>query len=549
MEKENKIKYILYARKSSEDKSRQIQSIDSQIQVMKECAKKNNLDIVEIMHEEKSGKTPGRRTVFANMIRLIETGEANGILVWKLDRIARNLLEGGRVIDMLQNGVIKEIRTPEEKHLPTDNVYSIAIQLCGANQYSRDLSTNVKRGVKDKLNKGWRPGGAPQGYLNSKFKDRGDNDIARDPERFALIRKMWDLMLTGHYTVPRILEIANNEWGYTTRKTKRMGGNPLGKSSLYRIFTNIFYAGIIEHQGVQYQGKHEPMITPEEYDLVQLILGRDGKPRKTKRAFAFTGAIRCQECGCLYTAEIKKKIIKGTGNIKEYTYYHCTRRTTRVKCTQKKVIRNDDLELQIEKELDKYTIMPEFLHWALERIDERKETDVEDKINIENMQQKAIEQAESELKESAIMRRRQLIDDEEFLGDKKELEAKIAQLKSKLDNTESKAEKWIELEEKTFNFATYARSKFLNGGLELKREILMGLGEKPTIKSKILTIKPYEWFEKIEKGYPELESEYLGLEPTKMGDFENKKEALASICSRWQGRWESNPDQGFWRPL
>ena len=56
------------------------------------------------------------------------------------------------------------------------------------------------------------------------------------------------------------------------------------------------------------------MITPEEYDLVQLILGRDGKPRKTKRAFAFTGAIRCQECGCLYTAEIKKKIIKGTGN-------------------------------------------------------------------------------------------------------------------------------------------------------------------------------------------------------------------------------------------
>ena len=230
-----KIKYILYARKSSEDKSRQIQSIDSQIQVMKECAQKNNLEIVEIMHEEKSGKTPGRRTVFAHMIELIESGEANGILVWKLDRIARNLLEGGRVIDMLQNGVIQEIRTPEEKHLPTDNVYSIAIQLCGANQYSRDLSTNVKRGVKDKLNKGWRPGGAPQGYLNSKFKDRGDNDIARDPERFALIRKMWDLMLTGHYTVPRILEIANDEWGYTTRKTKRMGGNPLGKSSLYRI--------------------------------------------------------------------------------------------------------------------------------------------------------------------------------------------------------------------------------------------------------------------------------------------------------------------------
>ena len=535
MVKDNiKINYFNYLRKSTESEDRQVASIESQKKELNDLATREKLKVIDTLEESHSAKRPGR-PLFNEMVKRFERGEANGLLIWSCSRASRNSIDTGAIIYLLDTGKLLEVRTPSQVFRNTPNDKFLLNLFCSQAKLENDnKGVDVRRGIKTKLEKGWRPGGAPQGYLNSKFKDRGDNDIARDPERFALIRKMWDLMLTGHYTVPRILEIANNEWGYTTRKTKRMGGKPLGKSSLYRIFTNIFYAGIIEHQGVQYQGKHEPMITPEEYDLVQLILGRDGKPRKTKRAFAFTGAIRCQECGCLYTAEIKKKIIKGTGNIKEYTYYHCTRRTTRVKCTQKKVIRDDDLELQIEKELDKYTIMPEFLHWALERIDERKETDVEDKINIENMQQKAIEQAESELKESAIMRRRQLIDDEEFLGDKKELEAKIAQLKSKLDNTESKTEKCIELEEKTFSFATYARSKFLNGGLELKREILMGLGEKPTIKSKILTIKPYEWFEKIEKGYPELESEYLGLEPTKMGDFENKKEALASICSRWQ---------------
>jgi len=102
---------------------------------------------------------------------------------------------------------------------------------------------------------------------------------------------------------------------------------------------------------VQYEGKHEKMITLEEYDRVQMLLGREGKPRPKTHEFAFTGSIRCGVCGCLYTAETKKKIIKKTGEIKEYTYYHCTRKTTKIKCDQKKNIPVDDLELAIENEL------------------------------------------------------------------------------------------------------------------------------------------------------------------------------------------------------
>lgn len=457
MKQENiKIKYFLYARKSSEGDDRQIQSIDDQVNRLKELAGDLRLNIVKIYTEAKLAKKPDNRPLFNEMLKKIENGEANGILCWQINRLSRNPIDSGKISWLLQRGVLESIQTIDRQYLPDDNVLIMNVESGMANQYILDLRKNVKRGIDSKLHKGWRPGSAPQGYLNSKFKDRGENDIAKDPERFPLVRKMWDLMLTGNYTVTRILDIANNDWGYTTRKTKRMGGRPLSKSGIYNIFNNIFYAGIIEHLGNQYQGKHEPMVTLEEYDRVQLILGRDGKPRKTKHAFAFTGAIRCKECGCLYTAEIKKKIIKKTGKIKEYTYYHCTRRTTKIKCTQREVVRDDNLELQIEKEIDKYTILPKFLQWALERIDDKKETAVDDKNKIKDMQQKAIEQAENEIKELAIMRRRQLINDEDFLRDKKELETKIAQLKGKLDNTESKAEKWVELEEKTFNFATYA---------------------------------------------------------------------------------------------
>jgi len=91
-----------------------------------------------------------------------------------------------------------------------------------------------------------------------------------------LIRKMWDLMLTGNYTPPRILEIANNEWGFRTKKYKRVGGRPLSRSGIYAIFTNLFYAGIIVNKGIQYEGKHDRMITLEEYDRVQVLLGRKG---------------------------------------------------------------------------------------------------------------------------------------------------------------------------------------------------------------------------------------------------------------------------------
>jgi DNA invertase Pin-like site-specific DNA recombinase len=74
------IKYILYARKSSEDKSRQIQSIDDQVKVLKDIAINLGLNIVETLTESKSAKAPNERPQFTKMIQMIENGEANGIL-------------------------------------------------------------------------------------------------------------------------------------------------------------------------------------------------------------------------------------------------------------------------------------------------------------------------------------------------------------------------------------------------------------------------------------------------------------------------------------
>jgi len=546
MRQENpKIKYFLYTRKSSESEDRQVQSIDDQVNRLKELARDLNLEIKKIYTEAKSAKKPNNRPLFDEMIQRIENGEADGILCWQINRLSRNPIDSGKLSWLLQQGILKSIQTIDRQYLPDDNVILFSVESGTANQYILDLKKNVKRGQESKLAKGWLPCFAPQGYLNSRVKEKGENDILKDPERFPLIRKMWDLMLTGNYTPPQILEIANNEWGYRTRKTKRSGGNPLSRSGIYRIFTNIFYTGIIEYSGRQYGGKHEPMITLEEYDRVQKLLGRKGRLRPKTHKFAFTGFIRCAECGCLYTAETKTKFIKSTGELRDYTYYHCTHRKKDINCSQRTAIKDKDLEIQIEKEIEKYTILPEFLHWALEGLNKKNDNEIEERTKVYEMQHKTLVQTQKELDELTKMRYRLLIDDETFLKEQKELQAKIAQLKGKLRETETRAERWLELTERTFNFATYARKAFFMGGLELKKEILMALGKVPIIKDKKLFIEPNEWFVPIGNGYPALEKEYIGLELNKKPLNERKTEALASVRARWRRRWDSNPQTAF----
>ena len=532
-----KIKYFLYARKSSESEDRQVQSIDDQINRLKKLAQDLNLDIKKIYTEAKSAKKPNNRPLFDEMLEKIENGEADGILCWQINRLSRNPIDSGKLSWFLQKGILKSIQTIDRQYLPDDNVLLFSVEAGSANQFILDLSKNTKRGLQGKLEKGWQNGMAPSGYLN----DKEEKTIIIDPERFNLIRKMFDLMLTGSYTPPKILDIANNEWGFRTKRFKRIGGNPLSRSGIYRIFTNLFYAGIAENAGVQVQGAHKQMITLEEFDRIQMLLGRKGKPRPKKHAFAFTGSIRCGVCDCLYTAETKRKLIKETGVIKDFTYYHCTRKTKKVICTERKNIPVDDLELSIEKEIERYTILPEFLQWALEGLNAKNDTEIEDRTKVCEMRVKSLVAAQRELDELTKMRYRQLIDDAAFIKERNALQVTIMQMRDAVRETESRADRWLELTEKTFQFAAYARKAFIKGGLELKKEILLALGKTPIIQGGKLLIEPNEWLVPIKNDYPALEKEYVRLELSKMPMTKAKSEALTSLRTDWLRGWDSNP--------
>ena len=531
------MRYILYARKSSESEDRQVQSIDDQVKRLKDVASNLNLHIADILIESKSAKDPNKRPQFQKLLDMLQEGKAEGILCWQINRLSRNPVDSGEIQWLLQKSIIKSIQTIDREYRPEDNVLLFSVESGMSNQYILELSKNVKRGLQSKIEKGVYPGIPPQGYLN----DKEDKTIVIDPERFNLVRKMWDLMLTGYYTPPQILKIATDEWGYRTFQYKRKGNKTLSRSGIYKIFSNIFYTGDFERNGEQHKGVHEPMITFEEFDRVQILLGRKGQARPQKQEFAFTGFIRCGECGCLYTAEKKKKVLKSTGETKYYTYYHCTRRKKDVDCSQRKHIREEVLEEQIDDVLSTITILPEFKDWAVEILNKQNDKEIEDRTKVYESHQKALAEAQRQLDNLTRMRYRDIINDEEYLKEKKVLQAELTGLQRDRDHVEDRAKDWIELTEKTFYFATYARHAFQTGDLKTKKEILMSLGKNVRTKDGKVEIELNEWLQPIQDGYSALETEYKRLEPEILGSKEGKKDEIEALRLVWRRRRDSNP--------
>lgn len=533
-------KYFIYCRKSSEQEDRQVLSLDSQEKELMEYAQKEKLVVVGVYKEAKSAHKAGR-PLFNEMLQRLEKGIADGVIVWDESRIARNSRDSGNFIYMIDLEQVVEVRKPGKvyKNTPDDKSW-LAMCFMMSKKESDDKGVNVKRGLRTKADNGWLPySSAKPGYMWEKYAEKGDKTILYDPIRFPLIKKCWELFLTGTYSVSQILDKLNNEWGYRTPKRKRIGGKPMAKSQLYGIFTEPFYYGYYEYpdkDGVLgwYKGNHKPMVTKDEFEKVQVLLGRKGRPRPKTHNYDYTGLIECGECGAAITAEEKWQIIcpncrfkfssqnkdscpkchilieeMANPKILHYLYYHCTKRKN-PNCTQKSITQRD-LEKMVDGMLANIQISEEFKDWAIRHLNELNDQEVEDRNTILKSLQSAYNDCVKridnlvQLKISPQNSDGSLLSDDEFREQKSILLKEKSELSDRLGNTDQRIDHWLELSEKTFNFACYAKYWFKNGDLQTKREMFFGLGQNLTLLDKIVRVnldKPLEWIENTKQVEP-----------------------------------------------
>lgn len=522
-------KYFLYVRKSSEDDWRQIQSIPDQIEIMKLKAKTMGVFIIEVFKEEKSAKAPWR-PVFNEMIDRIRKWEANGIIAWKLDRLSRNPIDSGCLQYMLQTWELKVIATSDRNYFDVDAWLLFSVESWIWNQFILDLKKNVKRWMDYKTANGVYCSYVPEGYINK----RDDKTIIKDGERFDLLRKMWDLMLTWNYTAKQVMNIANNDWWFTRRKTKKRGWLKLQLSWVYKMFNNIFYTGDFMRNWDIKKWTHPPMITYDEFYRVQEMLWAKWiHIRGKKREFSYTWFITCGECGSAITAIEKHKVLRTSTQLNKYVYYLCTKRKHGCEnCTQKP-IKLEELERQINEWLMSVELDYTFKEWGLEILREDFENEVKIKEWIKTQLKISLDSAEKKLKNLTSALIWELIDEEEFSITKKQLKLDINLYRQKLAKLVKEEDTSIEETIKVFDFIIWARAKFNHGDLQSKKEIFRGLGLNWTLKGGKLHWVAFPWFVPIQNFTKDMRAEISSLELTKNSVSAGTHDAKTQIFAKW----------------
>jgi len=557
-ETREKIPYFIYVRKSNDAEDRQVQSIPDQIRELQKVSYDQAIEVVQIFSESRSAKEPGR-PVFDEMIRRIEKGEASGLLVWKLNRLSRNPIDGGMISWLLQQEVIKHIQTHGRSYYPEDNVLMMQVELGMATQYVRDLSVDTKRGIRSREQGGLPNGLASIGFANDLTAEPGNRGWKVDHDRFPLIKQLLELYATGRYSLRQLTKIADVEMGLRTMQYRKQGGKKLVLSYVAdTLLKNPVYAGFFfSRDGNRYE-LHESlprMISETTYWHIQKIMGNKGRPRPqtNKLTFAYTGPLSCGGCGGSVTAEHKyqlicpecklkfsypgKKNCKGCGVVIDkmenptylhYTYYHCTKNKD-PQCREGSI-----QEVCMDQQLSAYfgehlRISKELSDWCVTNLDALNKGDQQDEFQKKASLQATLSRQEREYTELVLMKTKGLLSDEDFLLVKVPLKTEIEAVKGKLESLGHIDPERLRKAHRAFDLAGGIDEIFRNGSTEEKKEALSEIGSNLTLKGKKLSIYNAEMYETIINGLLSAKAENPRFEPAKIQDTSSRNEDFAAV--------------------
>ncbi len=418
-------KYFLYARKSTDVEDKQVLSIEAQLTELRNYAKQESLQVVDELIEKQSAKIPGRK-IFGEMLKRIEASEANGILAWHPDRLARNSIDGGQIVYLLDQTHLQSLKFPTFWFENTSQgKFMLSIAFGQSKYYVDNLSENTKRGLRQKVRRGEYPSHAPVGYMN----DIRAKSIVVDKRRSPIVRQAFELYAKGNQRLEDIAIFL------AKHKTVTSGGKQFPKDKISFILSNPFYYGHFRYAGELYEGKHTPIITKKLFDQVQAVLAQRGKPRKQKHnnPKAFCGLLACGSCDMGITAETQKG----------HVYYRCTRKSKSVKCTEP-FVREEELDNQLSGLLSSYSMPDSWAQSLKVMLDKDEQTEQNTSgVFVANAKNK-IASLQSKLQRLLDGYLDQDIDRETYLNKKAELMSEKKSLEEQSSQLTLASNRWVE---------------------------------------------------------------------------------------------------------
>lgn len=485
---------VIYARKSTESEDRQVLSIPAQVAELLGLASRVGIAVDQVLQESRSAREPGR-AVFEALLRDVAAGRIGSVLCWRLDRLARNPVDGGLIIHHLGHHRIERIVTPEGTHTGNGNdKLMLAVHFGMATKFIDDLSANVKRGQRAVLATGRTPGKAPLGYQKQRdplaIPGRGAGTTVPDPERFGVVQKLWRLALTGSYTLHELHRIATDEMGLRTPKNRRSGGGPLSYSAFCVLFTKPFYAGQIVFGGDVYKGAHEPMVTWEEFQQVQRIFERCDAPRPWYRDFVYSGMLRCGACGRALVGEAHTNRYGY-----RYTYYRCTRKKLTYAVCAEPYVNERIIEAEVDRVLARLALPEPILRWTLRYLDSWATSEQRTAAATAATLERAIAAHRQTLDRLRGLVVRGVIAEDEYVRDRAATEGELRDLEAQQREPTLQIARWHEATKRVYEIAAIAREAFRSGDIRSRRELLGQLASNLVVQGRTVALQLHKPFD------------------------------------------------------
>jgi DNA invertase Pin-like site-specific DNA recombinase len=519
---------IMFCRVSSKEQEETGYSLPAQEKYLKDYCEKHDIKIQKTFKISESASGEKQRKKFAEMMKYSHDNNIKIVICEKADRLTRNFKDMVAIDQWLDKDSERQVHLVKDSLIlhrdsKSQEKLNWGIRILFAKNYIDNLSEEVKKGQKAKIEDGWLPTKPPMGYKT--IGEKGKKIHVIDEEVAPFIKDMFQRYSTGNYSLLKLCEVMFEQG----LKTKR--GRAIPKSSMHRFLKDPFYSGQFYWKGEVYQGSHKPIISKQLFRKVQKVINRPiNAPKYQKHNPLFKGKVKCGECGGMVTWERQK----GTW------YGHCNHYRP---CKQKKYVRQEDLETMLIPLFEKISPKSERVLKWLEKVLKIIDDDQSDynEIQIEKLR-KDIEIIDSKMKEVYEDKVSKIISVEFFQEKMEEYKEQKEKIKETLDNLDDSLDEQRQKAVTIHELAYRAKPTFLNPKIdtESKREILSEIFSNLDIKDGNIAEKYTPAFEFLLKWMPTVNTTFE-LEEKRL--TKGKTDLSQPARSVLLGVWD---DVGMW---